>query len=518
MILRRKWFLILASMLLVFPPMALNSASVMGQAKGTSKPFQDVRSELWSRKTLADLSDETGEPELGLHARPLLEAALDDARKKPDAPFMPGGIPVANGGLVFYRTYAGITSVCLVKSRQGDREVEAGSVYWRSTTFEGSLGNILDSHNMRSRLHEWIDKNYKPAGLMNLLCENSTAGALSADSRNVYAVDDLALPIPPKYLEQDYWNNSRFVGDDLKKLVKQNRLKAYNIPSGKIEWELGGDSKKIADYANSHFLCAPLSVDGKLYVLNEKNTGDLRLLCLDPDTGKLSGGAPLELGTVKNEHLYYRDMLRRANGIRLAYADGILACPTHAAGLFGVDIARRTLQWIYSYQPVPAPAPPNLVREAGWKFPAPFIGDGKLVFTAVDDDHVHCLDLQNGKLLWKIKQGDDLYVAGIARDKVLVVGAKAVRALALKDGVELWKLEIGQPAGQGVFNRDAYLVPLKSGATSKRPEIAYVDVEKGRLLGTSPFPTVPGNLVMHQDVILSQSPTAVTAYGKGKGK
>lgn len=121
-------------------------------------------------------------------------------------------------------------------------------------------------------------------------------------------------------------------------------------------------------------------------------------------------------------------------------------------------------------------------------------------------------------MLWKAKRGDDLYVAGIAGDKVLVVGVGAIHALALKDGKEVWKLAIGVPSGIGVLNGATYLVPLQSGAASKQPEIAFVDVDKGRLLGTCPLPKSPGNLALHDGVILSQSPTAVTAFGKGKAK
>jgi len=50
---------------------------------------------------------------------------------------------------------------------------------------------------------------------------------------------DLAVPIPPKYLLQQFYNNSAFVNDAIKPLVTQNSLWAFEIASGKIAWRLG---------------------------------------------------------------------------------------------------------------------------------------------------------------------------------------------------------------------------------------------------------------------------------------
>ena len=70
-------------------------------------------------------------------------------------------------------------------------------------------------------------------------------------------------------------------------------------------------------------------------------------------------------------------------------------------------------------------------------------------------------------MVWKVKQGDDIYVAGIAGDKVLAVGNRRIHALALKDGKEVWKLAIGAPSGFGVLDGTTYLVPLSSGVSFK---------------------------------------------------
>src|SRR5207253_11106140 len=96
----------------------------------------------------------------------------------------------------------------------------------------------------------------------------------------------------------------------------------------------------------------PISGGGKLYVLNEKNNGDLRLWCLDPTKGTVI--SPVQkLGTVKKEHAYFHDIARRVNAIHLAYGEGILVCPTNAGEILGVDLMSRTLAWAFPYREKP---------------------------------------------------------------------------------------------------------------------------------------------------------------------
>ena len=64
------------------------------------------------------------------------------------------------------------------------------------------------------------------------------------------------------------------------------------------------------------------------------------------------------LGTVKTEHAFYRDAVRRANAIHLAYAEGILVCPTHAGEIFGVEVANHGVRWTYTYKEEAPPAAP----------------------------------------------------------------------------------------------------------------------------------------------------------------
>ena len=180
------------------------------------------------------------------------------------------------------------------------------------------------------------------------------------------------------------------------------------------------------EFQDSFFLGPPLPLAGKLYVLLEKNT-ELRLVCLDPSKlvsyefmnkdGKMVPDQCPELvwqqslGTANERLPTYS--LRRLNASNLAYADGILVCPTNAGVILGVDLLSHSLVWAHSYrdgvQPVQDDMPmmfrggrfrggfPNnggSLSPERWRPSAPIIQDGKVVFTAYDGGEAHCLNLR----------------------------------------------------------------------------------------------------------------------------
>ncbi len=122
-------------------------------------------------------------------------------------------------------------------------------------------------------------------------------------------------------------------------------------------------------------------------------------------------------------------------------------------------------------------------------------------------------------LLWQVpRTDDDLYVAGIFADKVLVVGSKSVKAYNLSDGTPAWKeLATGMPSGQGTASKNVYYLPLRyvgEDAKKGKPEVCVIDIVKGT--ATSHIPCreddVPGNLLFFNDMLLSQTIFKITAY------
>src|SRR5439155_154998 len=121
-----------------------------------------------------------------------------------------------------------------------------------------------------------------------------------------------------------------------------------------------------------------------------------------------------------------------------------------------------------------------------WHSAAPAIVNGKVVFTAHDSTHMHCVNLRDGQPLWKYKrQDDDLYFGGVFNGKALVVGKSYLRAINVESGPretwgkELWRKDTGGlPSGQGAASGDIYYLPLQSTGDSeeKMPGIRALDL------------------------------------------
>jgi outer membrane protein assembly factor BamB len=483
----------------------------------------------WRRPTVLDKDDFSGKiEEKGAEAKAMIDRAIDSQTRMTGTAILPGFFPIAVGNMLIYRTYNGATAVYLRDNEDG----KAGSLAWKTTDFDGALASILGDPYTRGTLEQWLNQYYvnQPA-LAGLVYGNTVNGTLSSDGKQVYMVDDLAVPVPPMLLQQMVYNPNA-IPAALKPLVNQNSLQAYDLQSGKYVWRLG-DPKKNDDFSNSHFLGTPLSVGGKLFVLNETNAGELRLVTIDSkNNGNVVGIQ--RLGTVQSAHKVAYDVGRRTNTVFLAYGEGVLVCPTNAGEVFGIDLLTKTLAWSYPYQekaPEVAVVQPGFGRFpqqqarfatslGNWKVTPPVIQDGKVIFTAPDASSVHCVRLRDGKQVWRAGQSsDDLYMAGVFNGKVLVVGKNGVRALRLNDGEQAWRLDTGDlPSGQGVFNQSkdgkhTYFLPLQKG------EICAIDLDRGAVrarirgkTGERASGPAPGNLVFYDGAVLSQTARELVAY------
>ena len=504
------------------------------QAQG-SPPLLDVI--LFQRDTVLDKNDDGEVEEKGREAKSRVDQAIAQLNGYANTPILPGFFPIASNKLLVYRSYADVRAIYLQdeKDNTGKVVAKAGSIAWKSTDFDGALANVLADGKLKVTLDNWLNRFFGTVGFSSLVFENTLNGTLSTDHRYVYAVDDLAVPTPGDQFQPYVWNSGQ-VGQEVKPLVLRNTLYAFNLQSGKCEWRLGTEAKDDP-FADSHFLGVPISVGGKLYVLNEKNVGptgdgELRLVCIDPyKLAKAATPVVLEpiqsLGMVQQQHRVTHDISRRLNAAHLAYGEGILVCPTNAGEVLGVDLLSRSLAWAYPYreqaptpvpftpvQPQPFPRPtPNFASTsaANWRSAPPAIQDGKVVFTAPDANSIHCINLRDGTPVWKKRQSEnDLYMAGVYNGKVLIVGKSAIRAVSLDDGRQLWYLPTGDlPSGQGVASNNIYYLPLKKG------EIMAIDIEKGLVKAhnrAKNSSASPGNLVFYEGAVLSQTPLQIVAY------
>ncbi len=451
---------------------------------------------------------------------PAVRDRLQQATTQMDAsgmPMLPGSFPVAATiitryqraviPIVCYRSYWGLHAYDL-KNRK---------LHW-ITPMDGSIEKMLSTTATFSAADSWVNWFVSQAKRPNILFENSTIGSLSSDGTLVFAVDDLA--VPPS-LDRDWvgvggprGRPNPNVNDKLREAILHSRLRAYAMADGKLRWEVGGIDKdnKKDELHDSYFLGPPLPLGDRLYVLTEKKQ-EFRLVTLSALTGRLLAVQTLIISP-RNLAL---DPMRRIEAVHLACGDGVLVCPTNASSILGIDLATGSLRWACAYQN-------HAVRFLGfsltpfgstWKSSAPFIREGKVVFTAPDADAVNCINVQDGTLLWRHpRQEGDAYCAGIFGGKVLIVGAKTVRAVSLDKGETLWKLDTGMPSGRGTFGQGGlYYLPLAS-AQDKKPAVAVIDMKKGVVaaLVRSPKQEVPGNLMFFDDLLVSQTATEIVVY------
>jgi outer membrane protein assembly factor BamB/tetratricopeptide (TPR) repeat protein len=485
-----------------------------------------------------------------------VKAEVDSILNNPANPIaMPGFFPVVSGGRVVFRAYGDIRCVAVRPMEERGVKYKPGDTMWRTFGGNGSIVNLLENKDLSQSVNGWLTSYKSFPGFANLVFENTTIGAISTDRDQVYYIEDLAVP-PPDHVLQVVPNFGMVqptptLPDKTQKLVMQNCLYAIDIKTGRLAWYLGSDADdktKDETFADSHFLGAPISIGGKLYVLNEKNfgiTGDaeLRLVCIDPDPAKVSRSPkrpmivqPIQtLGMIEQRNRVTHAVSRRINSTFLAYGEGILVCPTNAGEILGVDLMSRSLAWAYPYreaipeekvanpqpgfQPGFRPGMPygmmgSIATISKWKSTPPVIANGKVIFTAPDSDSIHCINLHDGTPIWKRhKKESDVFFAGVVGDKALVVSKNQIRALRISDGDAAWKEEVintgDYPSGMGVACNNVYYLPLKKG------EILAIDVEKGAIKAhnrTKNSGASPGNLVFSEGSVLSVNALELAAY------
>lgn len=523
-----------------------------------SPPLMD--NPLWRRPVFNDVLDGFKDEDPDQAAKQHVDAAIKQVNDQ-NMPVLPGFFPIASQGIMVYRSHRDIRAVALKELEVKDEEsgqvtkIKPGQLVWKSIPLNRSLALLLEKNNTRGKTEQWLTSFMQVPGFASFLYDNTLAGSLATDHRLVYGINDLAVPPHPQIFQPFAWNQPQWNPQEMKPLLMQNELYAYDLLTGKLKWDLNQDDPMFKD---SHFLSMPISVGGKLYVLNEKlinpNEGagggpfgqpgnpiggesELRLVCIDPNKLTPSNkpvivGDPQPLGNIVQYNRMVQDIPRRMNAVHLAFGEGVLVCPTNAGEVFGIDLMTRSLVWSYPYrehpyqqialpgmpaQPNPFPNPKNpgqfgtTTTISKWKTTPPAIQDGKVVFTAPDADSVHCVSLRDGKPVWRRSQAEgDLYMAGVFKGRVVIVGKNHVRALSLKDGSQVWSIHMGDmPSGQGVASKDIYYLPLKKG------EILAIDIERGQVKAHNRAAVqgaAPGNLVFYEGMVLSQTTHEVMAY------
>lgn len=473
--------------------------------------------------------------------------------QRPNQTPLPAFFPVASAGKIIFRTYDGVYCVATRDDPQQNPPVKAGEMLWM-VECEHSLYKMVDQGVARNQMDQQWKSYYQQQGPLGIFFENGLIGSLTHDGSLVYFVDDIA--VPPHPLIQNQFNGG-FNGQPqvypqaFQSMVLHNKLYAYNLETGKIVWKAGGRSvnKRVPGpgeeeketsqtlLADGYFLGAPLPMGGKLYAVIEKDR-ELRLVCLDPTRvdpesrhPELVWSQPLGSPNVAMP----RDTLRRIQGIQLAYSDNVLVVPTNAGAVLGIDLLSHSIVWARSYRlaqnaNLGDPNQPNLggrIRPVNpnmmnvnlnadrWRTSLPIIAGGKVVFTAYDANSVMCLNLRDGEIIWEAaRSSEDLYIAGIFDNKVVVVGKNQVKFLDLTKGTQLGAVQTGTPSGVGTASNDIYFLPTRPDRNNPDPEILSIDVKEMKVIARtrSRKKTPTGNLVFFDNAVFSQTAFEVTSF------
>lgn len=434
-------------------------------------------------------------------------------------PAISAGVPVVVAGQLVFRSTRGLHAV----------DLRTGQEAWE-VPFVWSMDRMAVEPRYATHLHSWADSylDYSP----HVLYENAILGRLSTDGERVFAVDDLGVPpyrssfgLRGRWQQQPPWPD---FGPGLTEAAYYNRLVALDAASGRAAWEVGGHAGDADDdeLSDSYFFGPPLPLDDRLYVLVEKSSL-LSMACLRAEDGALLWRVPVAYAPTR----LLLDPGRRIQAARPVWAEGILVCPTNAGVVLGVDVLTPGLAWAYPYRTEPLtqsestsngrrgrPSPARVVDH--WKAPGAVVDQGRVFVTAADEPSVHCLNLRDGLPVWQVgRTSDDVYMAGVIAGKLLIVGKQGCRALSLSSGQQSWWLPTGLPSGVGAASGDIYYLPLKEAASTKEPAVCVIDVRRGEVVASirSPANQAPGNLILGQGELLSQSATAVTSY-RGAGK
>ncbi|HVT27217.1 MAG TPA: PQQ-binding-like beta-propeller repeat protein, partial [Lacipirellulaceae bacterium] len=420
---------------------------------------------------------------------------------------IPAARPIAVGDVVVMRTPNNIVAL----------DWRTGKRIWETREEVEPQPDTGESEPTPGIDREQLATQGKP--LEERIWDDALSASLASDGKRVFVVRDISI-VP----DEDALANMQpqmMARNGIENITTTNELAAFDVDTqGKLAWELDG-SRNIGKLSGAFFLGAPLAIDNTLYVMAEIRNA-LYLVALDPATGHVQWRQQL----LNLEQGIALDPARRKAGATPSYAGGILVCPTMAGTVIGVDVVKREFAWVYRYPPEAQSAAEmrtfqlqqaqaQLVRANNkWLDSSAVIADDRVLLTPPDSSEIHCLDLHSGKLLWKRRQGDSLFLGTVSNGNVLLVGGQSVVALRLSDGTPAWPKESVSlptgvlPAGQGYLSDGRYYLPLTSG------QIDAIDLADGKLTTSAPSGThvALGNLICYRGSVISQSPLLVDKF------
>jgi outer membrane protein assembly factor BamB len=400
-------------------------------------------------------------------------------------PSLPSLQPLAVRDLILYRS---LNRLVAIDFATGKRVWEH---HWLTPGASNFLPPLGTNHHEQLRERMWLHAPY---------------GQLSSDGEFVFVVEPIHEAAPTGNV------NRPFAAMRQGGIGPVNHLVAVSMAKqGSLVWSVGGRSgEHEPQLQNAYFLSPPLVVNGQLYLLAEMQSA-IVLVALDRLSGKLQWKQVL----VASEAWYTpRQSQRHITGATLAYADGMLVCPTSAGVVVGVDLVNRSLAWATVYDRGSETNRRNsyLSRTAlpygeGWLDSSATLSQGRVLLTPPESNGIHCLDLFSGELIWSKKREEALFVAGVQQNTALLVGKKHLSGLNLQDGKKVWDdVPIATPSGRGLMDAHYYLQP-----TANRT-LVKCEIATGKVVAEYATAQPLGNLIPYAGQVISLSAQDVASF------
>lgn len=242
--------------------------------------------------------------------------------------------PAVKGNTVFVRTLFGLSAV----------DIQTGKLLWNSSAdFFSEIQRKWDKCAGDAERRNIGNFLFYAIGVR--LKYDFTYGAVRADNNQVYVIEDIWKDNFSKRLSasnSSVGNGIIIVGGAPQQEFTTNRLAAYDIKTGKLNWHSGSSTTGYGFSAdksleNTVFLGAPLIKDDRLYILGETTNATIVLYELDAKTGKALWSQTL--GEAKQTYI------ERMYNLTPIYQDGRLLCPISNSSLVCVDLLGRRLLW-----------------------------------------------------------------------------------------------------------------------------------------------------------------------------
>jgi outer membrane protein assembly factor BamB/WD40 repeat protein len=485
-----------------------------------------------------DFNAEDPFPESETETAALVEVGLAhltrrDHRRKTKA--LPASEPVIANGQTVFRTLNRIRSV----------DLKTGSLRWESFITDSAFAEQFDlqqadrSVNIPQESNDISNPlNSRQSAVVYVRSRlDRTSGTLSTNGSVLFALEEGGISAKATAYRQ--------AGVVQTAPRSWNRLCGFDLKSGFLRWQIGGpEGEHELPAAGTFFLGVPTVSDDSIYVLGEQS-GLVRLLCLEPVTGKVKWTQPVATASAA----ITQEGLRRIGGISPRIAEGLIICPTVSGLIVAFDPELQRLAWTSNYRTTIAarsipprgmfrgPVPVNMFHVDSlerWRHDATFVTAGQIVMSPLDSQELLCLAAVSGDTMWSQPRGQGLFVGAAFGNQVIVVDDSAVRSLSLKDGSLNWAVQLNQrsPTGRGLrigplFHLPVAVVvddeattndevgddPVSDQSLEQSGRLVTIDLRFGRLLAESRTPDGQplGNLVAHEGQLLAQRFDSVVA-------